>query len=332
MVDNIMSNEDMEQLPEAVVRNAEKIQLDQEQSDKHTNLLDKLLDHIQNEKSNYIPWQKVQLPSKGLYYDDKMPNGYLEVRPMGVDIDKMLTNQTLIQSGTLLNKVLEACTRLPDNFNIREMLSGDFNFLLYYLRGITHGPEYEFVSDCPHCKTKNVYTFNLNNLQETITWADISNSEEPFSVTMPKLSESFGHDVKALVRLIRVDDIMRMANPTDPGIFDPVQRGSVSVRKNKKNKTEVKNEGQDLEKVYEENMKSQIIGFEINDEKFKDRDRINVIINKMHQTDAAVIRKYLEKVSPGIDTTLDVICTNPDCKKETSVNLPFNESFFRPQD
>lgn len=315
-------NDEMEQLPEAVVRNSEKIHKEEKSAD----LLDKLVGHVQN---NYIPWEKVQLPSKGIYYDDKMPDGYLEVKPMGVDVDKMLTNQRLIANGELLNKVLEACTKLPEGFSIREMLSGDFNFLLYYLRGITHGPEYEFVADCPSCKTKNTFTFDLNNLNETITWADEQYLEEPFSVQLPILSKSFGKPVSALVRMIRVNDIMRMARPGNDKVFDPVKRGNVSVR-NKKQKTIIRNQGQDLERIYEDNMKSQIVGIEIDGQEFRQREKLNSVIDQMHQRDAAVIREFLDRISPSIDTTLDVTCVNEECENEFSVNLPFNENFFRP--
>lgn len=310
-------------LPEAVVRNAERIQ--QQQADKSVDLLDKLVGHVQN---SYISWEKVQLPSKGYYYGDKMPDGWLEVKPMGVDVDKMLTNQRLVANGELLNKVIEVCTKLPDGFNIREMLAGDFNFLLYHLRGITHGPDYEFVASCPSCKTKNTFTFDLNILSETINWANNDYLEEPFEVKLPVLSGSFGSDVCALVRMIRVDDIMKMARPGEDKVFDPIRRGSASIRN--KNKTVIRNQQQNLEKIYEDNMRSQIIAFMIDGQKFNDKTKINTIISKMHQRDAATISSFLEDVSPGIDTTLSVVCVNEDCKNEFNVNLPFNDNFFRP--
>jgi len=324
--ENEAENDDMDQLPDAVVRNAERLQQDKEAQAESLDLLDELLGHVQN---NYIPWEKVQLPSKGIYYGDLMPDGWLEVKPMGVDVDKMLTNQRLIANGELLNKVIEVCTRLPDGFSIRDMLSGDFNFLLYYLRGITHGPDYEFVADCPACKTKNTFTFDLSGLNETINWANEAYLEEPFEVELPVLTKSFGKKVCALVRMIRVDDIMRMARPGEDKVFDPVRRGRVSVRK-KKDKTIIRNDGQNLERIYEDNMKSQILAVTIDGVRYGDREKLNAIIDQMHQRDAAEIRDFLDDVSPSIDTTLDVTCVNDECKNEFSVNLPFNENFFRP--
>jgi len=316
------NEEDMEQLPDAVVRNAESQGAYSESRD----LFDQLIGHVKND---YIPWEKVRLPSKGLYYGGLIPDGWLEVKPMGVDVDKMLTNQRLIANGELLNKVIEACARLPNEFNIRDMLSGDFNFLLYYLRGITHGPDYEFVADCPNCKTKNTFTFDLSNLNSTINWANEDYSEEPFEVELPILTKSFGKSVCALVRMIRVDDIMRMSRPGEDKIFDPVRRGRVSVRQKNK-KTIIRNDGQNLEKIYENNMKSQIVAISIDGQLYDDRVKLDTIIDSMHQRDTARIREFLDDVSPSIDTTLDVVCVNDDCKNEFNVNLPFNENFFRP--
>lgn len=311
-----------DQLPEPVVRNAEEA----EANDQTIDLLTQLVSHV--DKDQYIPWEKVQLPSEGVYYDDMIPNGMIEIKPMGADVDKMLANQRLLQSGEILNKIIESCIKLPPEFSIRDMLAGDFNFLMYYLRGITHGNDYEFSSECQHCGTKNLYHFDLGALAETIQRADPDHPVEPMSVLMPTLSKTFKHKVCALVRLIRMDDIMKMSNPTNDGIYDPVRTGRVKVHKRKKD-VEIKNKGQDLSKMYDSNMKSQIIGFTIDDEEFLQRDKVDQIIDSLHQGDSAVIKDFLEKVSPSIESTLDATCANPECGEESTVALPFNENFFR---
>lgn len=330
MTDKDNNSEEFEDgLPDAVIKNAEKMEAE-EAGNTQLDLLDQLVKHV--DQDHYIAWEKVQLPSKGVYYDGKIPDGYLEIKPMGVDVDKMLSNRRLAQSGELLNKILEACTRLPSNFSIREMLAGDFNFLMYYLRGITHGNSYEFTTDCPHCGTKNLYNFDLSKLSETIKWADPKHPTEPFDVKLPHISKTFGHEVVALVRMIRVDDIMKMSRPGNDEIFDPVKSGNIKLHKKKKG-TEIKNNVQDLSKIYDDNMKSQIVGFLIDGNEYKgpkDRAKIDQFIDKLHQGDAVTIRDFLDEVSPMIDQTLDAVCSNPDCQEETTVTLPFNENFFRP--
>ncbi|MBD3354087.1 MAG: hypothetical protein GF364_21575 [Candidatus Lokiarchaeota archaeon] len=318
-------NDNMEELPET---EAQKIFNKEREDQVNSDLLSELVDHV-SRGDNYIPWEPVTLPSQGIYYGDKIPYGRIEVKPMGVDVDKLLTNQRLIENGSLPSKIVEVCTRLPDDFSVREMLAGDFNFLLYYLRGITHGNSYEFISECPYCKTKNNYTFDLSNLQETVQVPNENYLEEPMEVHLPKLSESFGKSVNALVRLIRVDDIMKMSRPGNDKIFDPVSKGQARIRKkNNQNKTQVKNAGVDASKLYQDNMKRQIVALIINSEEYKD-DRIFQIIDTLHQKDAAVIRDFIEEISPGVDTSLEVTCQNTECAKDTTIMLPWSENFFR---
>lgn len=314
---------------------AQKQLVKEQENKKQTDLLSELVDHVSDD--NYIPWEIVTLPSRGVYYGDKMPDGRLEVRPMGVDVDKLLTNQRLIESGSLPSRIVETCTRLPDDFSIREMLAGDFNFLLYYLRGITHGNFYEFTSECSYCKTKNVYEFDLSTLSETIQGPNNEYPEEPMEVLLPVLSRSFskkhGSDIQvfAMVRLIRVDDIMKMARPGNDKIFDPINRGRARVRKKdkKKSKTQVQNAGLDTSKLYQDNMKRQIVGFKIGNEIYKDQ-RISDIIDQLHQQDAAIIRDFIDNISPNVDTSLEVTCQNEECNKDMTIMLPWSENFFRP--
>lgn len=319
-------SDDNQELPNTM---GQEIAAKKAQDAKNADIFSQLIDHA---GSDYIPWERVDLPSGGIYYGDKMPGGFLEVKPMGVDVDKMLTNQRLIQSGQLLNKLIESCTRLPPNFSVREMLAGDFNYLLYYIRGITHGPTYEFSAECPHCGTKNIYEFDLGLLQETIKVPNPNYpDEDSMVVELPQISKTFGKQVFAMVRLIRVDDIMKMSQP-DGGdhIYDPVEQGRVKIRNKKKSKgPEIKNNQQDLSKMYEDNMKTQIVGFEVDGERFTDGRKAK-LIDRLHQQDAAVIRDFIEEISPGIDTSLEITCVNKDCRKEATISLPWNENFFRP--
>ena len=311
------------ELPDSIAQQ----KLRQEQLE-NTDLFDQLVDHVGD--NQYIPWEVVTLPSRGVYYGGKMPGGKIEVKPMGVDVDKMLVNQRLIKSGQLVNKIVEACARLPDGFEIREMLAGDFNYLLYYLRGITHGPIYEFVSACPVCGNKNIYEFDLTELAYTMKGPHPDWPEEPMTVTLPELSKTFDKTVQAMVRLVRVDDVMKMSRPGDDEAFDPVRRGRARIKNKNKNEqpAKIKNIA-DNDSIYEDNMKLQIIGFVIDGQKFTDSRRMK-IINKLHQKDAAVIRQFIDDISPSVDTSLEVTCQDDECKAEVTITLPWSDNFFRP--
>jgi hypothetical protein len=309
-----------QELPETVAQHI----IDQKiKEDSKGDLFGQLIDHVSS--NDYIPWEKIKLPSEGVYYGDKLPGGLLEVRPMGVAVEKMMSNQRLIQSGEFLNKIIELCTKMPEDLSVRELIAGDFNFLVYYIRGITHGTQYEFVHECIHCGSKNMHEFDLNELHETVKGPDSRYPEEPMLVRLDHISDTFNKDVFACVRLIRVDDIMKMSR-SDHEIFDPVKQSRAQIKK-KSNKTKVKSIS--TEDIYNNSMKLQVIGFEIDGQRFTDSRRM-LILDKMHQGDIAILRNFIESISPGIDTQINVVCQNEECEKEALVSLPWSESFFRP--
>jgi len=311
-----MTNE-MQELPLT-----EAQRLHKKETEAQTDLLEELVRHT--ESDNYIPWERTTLPSQGLYYSNKIPDGIIEVKPMGIDIDKLLTNQRIAQSGELISKIISSCTRWNPEFNIREMLSGDYNYLIYYLRGITHGNDYEFAAECAYCKTKNIYQINLSQLFETIKGPNEEFIKEPIEFKLPYLSSSFKKDVFALLKLVRVDDIMKMSRADDQ-IFDPIKISRASVRN--RNNIKKKAPSLDISKVYENNLKSQIVGFKIDGKEMKD-SRKDQIIEKLHQMDTSAIREFLDDISPGIDTIVEVTCKDPDCNKDANINVPLGEGFF----
>jgi hypothetical protein len=147
-------------------------------------------------------------------------------------------------------------------------------------------------------------------------------------VNLPILSGSFKKDINALIRLVRVDDIMKMSRPGYDETFDPVKKNRAKIR-NKKDKTEIKNDNLNQSKIYEDSMKMQIVAFEIDGHIFEDDRKIN-LINKLHQRDSAKIREFIDDISPGIDTSLEVKCQNEECEQESTISLPWSEKFFRP--
>ncbi len=313
--------DDRKELPAEVIKNIDKhLQAQEPQTDALGSLLQAV-----NDSGQYIPWEKVQLPSKGQYYDGKMPEGYIEVRPFSIDVDKMTSNQRLVASGELLNKIVEVSVRFPDpSFSVYDLLAGDQHFLLYYLRGITHGPEYEFALPCPFCEQKGIFEYNLGDLVKTMKGPNKKYPDEPMPVLLPQLSLTSGKEVMALIKLVRVRDIAAMSTTSNAEVWDPVNRGRARAKGDKKESKAKANP----EKAYLDGMKMQIEGFRIDGVDFSDI-RKNDLVNKLHQKDAAAIRDFIEQVSPGIDTTLEVTCQNSECGKEYAVQLPFGENFFR---
>ncbi|MBD3406204.1 MAG: hypothetical protein GF411_08850 [Candidatus Lokiarchaeota archaeon] len=299
-----------------------KIDLSKEVADKDDKeVIDYILSKDENE---LVPWESTVLPSEGIYYDGAIPGGVVQVRPMGIFAEKVLSTMRMARTGEALDKIFEKCVRYPNSdFDPMNLLVGDSTYLLFYLRGITFGNLYEFVVKCsnPECGHTMSRVFDLNTLAGTITKPQTSRGEEPFEVKLPYWSQTFGKDFKVKVRMIRRYDMKnimtgrkvqnKLVNPTN------VQPSSLSKKFRKVQST------QSINDLVEKNLNLVIV--EAMGE--TDKSRIRQLVSRMHSTDTSTIRNFLDEVSPGIDTTVSVTCD--ECDQEMKVPLPVTESFFR---
>ena len=104
--------------------------------DKKQSLDGSLLDRIlAKEPDEIIPWEECVLPSKGYFYDGRIPGGKVEVRPYNLEVEKIWNNQRIRASGQAFDKIMEYCTKYPDpNFTVDQLLSGDYDYLLFVLK------------------------------------------------------------------------------------------------------------------------------------------------------------------------------------------------------
>jgi len=284
----------------------------------------KILDEIlQKPAEDLIPWEECTLPSRGVYYDGKIPNGVVEVKAWGIQTDKILATQRLAQTGQSLDYMYKKCVRLPNNFDHANLIVGDRMFLLYYLRGITYGNIYEFIVECNNEDCERAWTveYDLNKIAETITTPNSEIGLEPFKVVLPYLSEYAKAEVWVKVRFLRGYDLAHMMQQRrfKKG-FRQTARSKSRVARSKERKVSEET----LDKTIEENLKLAIV------EAMGDNDprKIDALIERMHSKDTSVIREFLRANTPGIDTMIEVQC--PDCGNAMTIDLPITESFFRP--
>ena len=91
-----------------------------------------------------IPTETIELPSKGLLYpeDSALREGKVEMKYMTAKEEDILTNQSYIQKGTVLDKLLQSLIVTKINYN--ELLIGDKNALMVAARVLGYGKEYKF--------------------------------------------------------------------------------------------------------------------------------------------------------------------------------------------
>ncbi len=285
-----------------------------------------LLDAVlQLPQERLIPWEACPLPSQGFYYGGWGAAG-VQVRAMGQAAEKILATQRLAQSGQSIDYLFRECVRFPDPaFDPMDLLVGDRMFLLYYIRGITHGNVYEFAITCPNpqCTKSSTHTYDLNRLASTVQAAKPELGPEPFKVTLPYMSSCVGRDFWVSLRFLRGRDTNNMIamRRTKKRIATPAARAGKEVRNPF---AERQREQVVIDDTLTENL--QLVIQSIMD--IPDRGRINQFVEKMHATDTAAIREWLRENSPGIDSSVALNC--PECGQEFNVELPITESFFRP--
>lgn len=280
-----------------------------------------VIDAIVSSPSDELrPWATVTLPSEGLFYEDSIPGGVVRVRPMGMAADKILATQRLAQSGKSLDYLFKNCVDLPNGFDPLSLLAGDRAFLLYYLRGITHGNMYDFIIQCSNCEVRSELSYDLNNIE--VVWVNAGLGDEPFKIVLEYMSDMASKEVWAKVRFLRGYDLLKMTSQLKKNRrlkpnkkFQQEQSGSVDM--------------QVIDQTLADNLSALIVEIGSGTETTSDRSTINKFVDRLHSSDHATIREFLNDNSPNINTEITVECEH--CGHEMVMPLPVTESFFRPQ-
>jgi len=91
-----------------------------------------------------LPTEVVELPSKGLLYpeDSELAKGTVEIKYMTAKEEDILTNQSYIKNGTVLDKLLKSI--IVSKINFDDLLIGDKNAIMVATRILGYGSEYSF--------------------------------------------------------------------------------------------------------------------------------------------------------------------------------------------
>jgi len=92
-----------------------------------------------------MPTEMVELPSKGLIYPETSPlsSGKVEMKYMTAREEDILTNQSYIQKGTVLDELIKSLIVTP-NVKYEDLVVGDKNALLVAARILGYGKDYTF--------------------------------------------------------------------------------------------------------------------------------------------------------------------------------------------
>jgi hypothetical protein len=143
-----------------------------------------------------LPTETVELPSKGLLYpeDSELAKGIVEIKYMTAKEEDILTNQSYIKNGTVLDKLIKSL--IVSKINYDDLLVGDKNAIMIAARILGYGAEYTFnylgelhTVDLSQVENKplkeelfishiNEFTFTLPKSGNVITFKLLSHKDE----------------------------------------------------------------------------------------------------------------------------------------------------------
>jgi len=148
--------------------------------------LEGLLTHVKNK----MAWTVVQLPSRGLLYEDGTTE--VKLRPFTFADEKMLKSIPVNSDGLqVIDKLLENCVEGVDT---HQLTPADRLYVLFRLRGISYGDDYKITHDCLNCGHSSELTLGISTLTATPLTQEhmlfvLPDSEQEVEIKLPRTQD-----------------------------------------------------------------------------------------------------------------------------------------------
>jgi hypothetical protein len=235
----------------------------------------------------------VPLPSKGLLYEHKIDK--IEVEYMTAKDEDLLTTPSLIENGTVLDILLKRKIKTK-GIKVEELLPGDKNAILLFLRTSSYGLEYPVEVSDPRTGTPFKTTADLSKLK----YKEIS-----------EIPDENGHF----------------------NVYIPMRKKNVKFRLLSSGEDiQIFNKAEEIKKAYNREfseyntmkLKASIVSI---DEK-SDRNYIDRFIDAIPARDSLTIRKKMKDVSPDVDMLYPFVAKDGF---KFEANLTIGIDFFFPE-
>jgi len=261
-----------------------------------------LSEHKQTEvKKSKFPTEIVPLPSKGFLYPEGHPlsSGTVEMKYMTAKEEDILTTQSYIKQGVVLDKLFESLIITPINYN--DLYVGDKNAIMVAARILGYGKEYTVEVDDP---------FSPGNKQNvTIDLTQIEHKEVDYTPFESKTNQ--------------VDYTLPISGRTvtfrlmTHGIEKEIQSEIKSMNKS------FARTG--IDKELTTRLKHLIVAVDGEN----GRATINNFVdNELFAADSRALRQYIKSISPDLDLTYTFISDVTGEVKE--LDIPMGVTFFWP--
>jgi hypothetical protein len=249
-----------------------------------------------NYSSNFVqeqPHDVIQLPSGGKFYSNKKST--LKVAYLTASDENTLTSPNLIQSGKVLEVLLKNKI-LDKDISPENLLSGDRNAVLFFLRSTGYGADYTVTLNDPKNGSAFEHTFNLDDVKaKEISIEPDEKSEIAFHLPNSKKNVKFRYLTQGEEdKIIRDDEARRKKMGKDA-----------------------------VSEVMTKRLAAQIMEVD----GVRDRGQIQVFVNNMPVMDSMKLRKYISSNEPGLDLDFDVEAPSGETFR---TELPITPGFLWP--
>lgn len=247
---------------------------------------------------------EVFFPSKGIFYDGKMPEGKATIRAWTTAEIKLLVSARSRgnQLEKALDRVIDNCLRLPPGMQHGDLLYTDGFYALIAQRIFTYDPKFKSEFKCHDCGYKNEIWIDL--LEDLNPLVPEDGTKEPIEVHLPKAG------IPVTMRLLRRKDASSVSR----------------YSKNKLDKSPMAAEFGDPGFSYR--LALQIVT--IDGEKPVMGEKLSWV-DSLHARDLMELENALEAVTSGVDPVVKKECQHPSCGEENKFVVPMNIEFFRPR-
>jgi hypothetical protein len=235
---------------------------------------------------------EVELPSRGLFYENKIESVLVEY--MTASDEDVLTTDTLIRAEKQLDTLLKRKIKTP-GVNVDTMLRGDKDAILLFLRKSGYGADYEVTATDPSDGSKFKTIVDLDKL--SIKPLSVIPSEEGyFNFTLPMSKKV------VTFRLLNEQEEIKLTKMIESKAI--VMGG--------------------IKKGVTERLKARIVAIDGDDS----RVLIGRFVEAMSPRDALALRMYMREVEPGLDLNYEF--TNPNTGNTFLDDIQFDVRFFYP--
>jgi len=264
----------------------------------------------QKQVSDYkFPTEIIELPSKGLIYpkDNPLSSGKIELKYMTAKEEDILTTQSYIKDGTVLDRLFQALIisngeGLPIKYV--DLVVGDKNAIMIASRILGYGKEYNVEVTDP---------FSGEKQKESIDLTQFENKEYDGSKQTELHKNEFEFELPQSKRIITFQLLTESKE-----------------RKVKHELESAKKQSKKMGDVTSKELTTRLKNMIVSVEGESDRNVINRFVdNELFAQDSKALRSYIKEVGPDIDLTWEFISDDTGDRKEMS--MPMGTTFFWPE-